>query len=66
MRVFVHKYGMEQLANVLKNINKTAGILTQQSKRPLQVNGMAAISKSVKHSCHDKEYNRFKCHFNFD
>ena len=33
--------------NYLKNINKTLGKLTQQSKRPLQGNGMAAISKMI-------------------
>ena len=27
--------------------NKTVGLLTQQSKRPLQGNGMAAISKRI-------------------
>ena len=49
------KQGIEKLANLLKNINKTLGKLTQQSKRPLQVNGIAAISKIPKVSdtlCH--------------
>ena len=30
-----------------KNINKNVGIFTQQRTRPLQENGMAAISKIV-------------------
>ena len=36
------KKGIEQLANLLKNINKTI-----QSKWPLQGNGMAVISKTI-------------------
>ena len=40
------KKGIEQLANLWKNINTTLGKLRQQSKRPLQGYGMAAISKS--------------------
>ena len=38
---------IEKQANLLKNINKTVGKLTQQSKRPLQENGMVAISKNA-------------------
>ena len=39
------KQGIEQLANLLKNINKTVEIFTQQSKWTLQ-GGIAAISKN--------------------
>ena len=40
------KLVIEQLANLLKNFNKTVGIFTQQKKWPLQENGMAAFSKN--------------------
>ena len=40
------KKGIEQLANSMKNINNSLRMLTQQSKSPLQGNGMAAISKT--------------------
>ena len=40
------KKGIEQLANLWKNINTTLGKLRQQSKRPLQGYSMAAILKS--------------------
>ena len=52
-RDFKLKQGIEQLANSLKNINKTVGMFTYQSKRLLQGNGMAAISKTgQKLACH--------------
>ena len=40
------KQAIEQLENLLKKISKTVGILTQQSKWPLQGNGIAAITKN--------------------